>query len=76
MEAVGGPALGDAGGDAGTVGVAGLVWATNLCSPNDNDCVRNQIESTADPIDGTGPLWVHGRINAYDAVTSQPSSGP
>jgi thermitase len=49
-------------------GVAGLVWSSTLCGAGDNTCVRNRIEGTADPIDGTGTKWVHGRVNAYDAV--------
>ena len=49
-------------------GVAGLVWSSTLCGTGDNTCVRNRIEGTADPIDGTGTKWVHGRVNAYDAV--------
>jgi thermitase len=60
-------------------GVAGLVWAAkdssgaaNLCSTK--DCVRARIEGTADQITGTGSLWVHGRINANDAVTPPPPS--
>jgi thermitase len=51
-------------------GVAGLVWSTNLCAASNNTCVRDRIESTADPIPGTGTLWAHGRINAYEAVAS------
>jgi thermitase len=47
-------------------GLAGLVWATGLCT--DNACVRNRIESTADRIAGTGTYWIHGRINACKAV--------
>lgn len=30
--------------------------------------IRNQIESTADAISGTGSYWIHGRINACSAV--------
>lgn len=49
-----------------TAGLAGLIWATGLCSTN--TCVRNQIENNADPISGTGSYWSKGRINAYKAV--------
>ncbi len=49
-------------------GLAGLVWSTGTCS--DNDCVRSDIESNADPIEGTGTLWAHGRINAFRSVSS------
>jgi thermitase len=50
-------------------GVAGLVWATSLCS--NNTCVRNHIESNADRITGTGSLWSKGRLNACRAVAGK-----
>ena len=46
-------------------GLAALVWATGYTS---NSAVRDQIETTADPIPGTGQYWIHGRINACNAV--------
>lgn len=54
-------------------GVAGLIWSTGICddgnaATNDNPCLRNQIESKADRINGTGNLWAHGRINANGSV--------
>jgi thermitase len=49
-------------------GLAGLIWSANLCG-SDNTCVRNQIESKADRISGTGTNWAHGRVNAYNSVT-------
>ncbi len=51
-------------------GAAGLVWSTGLCEQGDNACVRSRIESTADPIVGTGTLWLHGRINAQNSVSA------
>lgn len=47
-------------------GVAALVWASQA-SP-DKASVRAKIESTADPISGTGTDWTHGRVNACKAV--------
>ena len=47
-------------------GLAALVWARGQCSTN--VCVRNKIESTADPIGGTGSLWKYGRVNYFKAV--------
>lgn len=47
-------------------GLAALVWATGKCATN--TCVRSQIESTADPITGTGSSWRWGRVNYYNAV--------
>lgn len=47
-------------------GLAALVWATGKCSTN--ACVRATIESTADPIPGTGTYWRYGRVNYYNAV--------
>ncbi len=47
-------------------GLAALVWARGECTTN--VCVRNKIESTADPIPGTGTYWQWGRVNYYNAV--------
>lgn len=47
-------------------GLAALVWATGSCATN--SCVRSRIESTADPIPGTGTFWKYGRVNYYNAV--------
>lgn len=50
-------------------GLAGLVWAKGVCTSN--TCVRSKIETTADPISGTGTYWKWGRINYYKAVSAQ-----
>ena len=55
-------------------GLAALVWAKGDCTTN--SCVRNQIETTADQISGTGTYWQYGRINAYKAVTTPPPPPP
>ncbi|WP_104176218.1 S8 family peptidase [Arthrobacter sp. Y81] len=47
-------------------GVAALVWRTP--AGTENILVRARIESTADPILGTGTAWAHGRVNACKAV--------
>lgn len=47
-------------------GVAGLIWAHGVCSTN--TCVRSRIETTADPVPGTGTFWVWGRINTVRAL--------
>lgn len=47
-------------------GLTALVWATGYGTSN--SAVRQQIESTADAIPGTGTYWIHGRINACNAV--------
>jgi len=39
-------------------GLAGLVWATGKCATN--TCVRQRIETNADPIPGTGRYWYWG----------------
>ena len=46
--------------------VAALVWRTPAVT--DNASVRARIESTADPITGTGTSWANGRVNACKAV--------
>ena len=51
-----------------TAGLASLIYAKGECSTN--TCVRNKIESSADHIMGTGNYFTHGRINAYNAVSS------
>jgi thermitase len=49
-------------------GVAGLVLSTTLCTgAGANGCVRNQLQSTADP-PGRGTDWIYGRLNACRAV--------
>jgi thermitase len=47
-------------------GLAALVWARGECTTN--ACVRAKIESTADPIAGTGTYWKYGRVNYLSAV--------
>ena len=47
-------------------GLAALVWARGQCTTN--TCVRSKIESTADPIPGTGTYWKYGRVNYLNAV--------
>jgi thermitase len=49
-------------------GLAGLIWSTDFGTSNIS--VRNQIELTADQIQGTGDKWQFGRINAYKATSS------
>ena len=55
-------------------GLAGLVWASSYGTSNAN--VRNRIQSTADPITGTGTYWQYGRINAYKAVAPPDTTPP
>lgn len=45
---------------------AALVWST--AAGTSNTSVRAKVESTADPISGTGTYWAHGRVNACKAV--------
>lgn len=47
-------------------GLAALVWSTSYGTSA--AAVRSRIESTADPVTGTGTYWQKGRINAYKAV--------
>ena len=47
-------------------GLAALIWAKGACTTN--ACVRSKIESTADPVPGTGTYWAYGRVNFYEAV--------
>jgi thermitase len=47
-------------------GLAALIWARGLCATN--TCVRNAIETTADPVPSTGVYWKWGRVNYYNAV--------
>ncbi|WP_425341128.1 S8 family serine peptidase [Arthrobacter oryzae] len=49
---------------------AALVWSSQT-SPT-NATVRAKVESTADPILGTGTNWAHGRVNACAAVDCLP----
>lgn len=46
--------------------VAALVWSS--AADSDNASVRAKVESSADPIRGTGSWWAHGRVNACEAV--------
>jgi thermitase len=55
-------------------GLAGLVWATPYGTSNTS--VRSRIESTADPVTGTGTYWQYGRINAYKAVAPPDTTPP
>lgn len=57
-------------------GLAALVWSANPSFTNAQ--VRARIESSADPIAGTGTLWRYGKVNAYRAVTgaSVPTATP
>jgi thermitase len=45
---------------------AALAWSSHAGATNTS--VRANVESTADPIDGTGTYWAYGRVNANDAV--------
>jgi thermitase len=47
-------------------GLAALLWAKGDCTTN--ECVRTRIESTSDPIAGTGTFWKFGRVNYRAAV--------
>jgi len=55
-------------------GIAALVWATNFGTSN--EAVRGRIETTADPISGTGKYWIWGRVNACSAVGGDCSVEP
>lgn len=46
--------------------VAALVWSSPAGTAN--ALVREKVESTADPIFGTGTYWANGRVNACRAV--------
>ncbi len=53
-------------------GAAGLLWSVATDTNGDgklNDEVRARLESTADPIAGTGTFWASGRLNIAKAVT-------
>lgn len=50
-------------------GVAALVWS--LPATTSNAAVRAKVESTADPIKGTGAWWAKGRVNACEAVGAE-----
>jgi hypothetical protein len=54
-------------------GLAALVWDTE--HGISNSAVRDRIETTADPIPGTGTYWIYGRINACNAVGGSCSYG-
>lgn len=45
---------------------AALAWASHPGATNTS--IRAVVESTADPISGTGTYWAHGRVNADKAV--------
>jgi thermitase len=47
-------------------GIAGLVWSADDDATNAS--VREDIESTADRIKGTGTYWEHGRVDADAAL--------
>jgi thermitase len=47
-------------------GLAGLLWATQYGTSA--PAVVSRLESTADPIAGTGTAWQFGRINAAAAI--------
>jgi thermitase len=49
-------------------GQAALIWATSYNTSAAS--VRNRIETTADPIPGTGTNWKYGRINEFKSVTA------
>nr|WP_201763439.1 S8 family serine peptidase [Chengkuizengella marina] len=56
-----------------TAGLAGLLASQGLSHVE----IRDRIESTADPIPGTGSDWTHGRVNALAAVGGDvPGPGP
>ncbi|MDP5274223.1 S8 family serine peptidase [Chengkuizengella axinellae] len=46
-------------------GLAGLLASQGLTNVE----IRNVIESTAEPISGTGTYWEHGRVNAFLALS-------
>ena len=49
--------------------VAALAWST--AAGTSSASVRDKVESTADPVSGTGTYWAHGRVNACKAVGNQ-----
>ena len=51
-------------------GLAGLLLGQD--SSRTNSDVRTLINDSADPIPGTGIYWIHGRINAFNAVSEEP----
>ena len=54
-------------------GLAGLLFGQDQLRANAD--VRSLIEDTADPVPGTGTYWVHGRINACNAVGGECAYG-
>jgi thermitase len=48
-------------------GVVGLVWSFSPVGATAQE-IRDDVEATADPIDGTGAYWSKGRINACKAL--------
>lgn len=61
-------------------GLASLVTAKGTCNGKTGSdlalCVRNEIESKADRISGTGTYWAKGRINTYNSVGGSPTTPP
>lgn len=55
-------------------GLAGLLFGQHPAWTNLD--VRNQIQSTADKISGTGTYWIYGRINTCTAVGCTSVSTP
>src|SRR5262249_34917336 len=55
-------------------GLAALVWSTPAGTSAAS--VVQRIESTADPIAGTGTFWVYGRVNLAAAVAPIPTPAP
>ncbi len=53
-------------------GVSGLIFGQHPDWTNSQ--VRNKIQSTSDPVSGTGTYWTYGRINACAAVDCNISS--
>ena len=54
-------------------GLAGLLFGQDPLRTNAD--VRALIQDSADPIPGTGTYWVHGRINACNAVGGECAYG-
>ncbi len=54
--------------------VAGLIWSTP--QGTSHKAVRSILESSADPIIGTGTYWKYGRINAAKAIVASISPTP
>lgn len=50
-------------------GVVALAWSADPGAPQ--TAIRDKVESTADEISGTDTYWMHGRVNAFKAVSPQ-----